>query len=88
MKKMSHPFEFRALEFVLEAVHSFLAARTTELEIAAYPALDEFTSKIGSRDLNRVHKLKGAILAAWLTTGSSCTYILSERNPKAEVAEG
>jgi len=40
------PFEFRALEVALEAICSFLAARTTELEMAAYPALDELTSKV------------------------------------------
>eukprot|EP01018_Ginkgo_biloba_P003819 Gb_33482 [translate_table: standard] len=39
------PFEFRALEVALEAICSFLDARTTELETAAYPALDELTSK-------------------------------------------
>lgn len=42
------PFEFRALEVALEAICSFLAARTTELETAAYPALDELTSKVGT----------------------------------------
>ncbi|KAK6914027.1 Mg2+ transporter protein, CorA-like/Zinc transport protein ZntB [Dillenia turbinata] len=55
------PFEFRALEVALEAVCSFLAARTTELETAAYPALDELTSKISSRNLDRVRKLKSAM---------------------------
>ena len=40
------PFEFRALEVALEAICSFLAARTTELETAAYPALDQLTSKV------------------------------------------
>lgn len=40
------PFEFRALEVALEAICSFLAARTTELETAAYPALDELTTKV------------------------------------------
>lgn len=40
------PFEFRALEVALEAICSFLDARTTELETAAYPALDELTSKV------------------------------------------
>ncbi|XP_042514685.1 magnesium transporter MRS2-I-like isoform X2 [Macadamia integrifolia] len=40
------PFEFRALEVALEAICSFLGARTTELETAAYPALDELTSKV------------------------------------------
>lgn len=40
------PFEFRALEVALEAICSFLDARTRELEAAAYPALDELTSKV------------------------------------------
>ncbi|KAI8010015.1 Magnesium transporter MRS2-2 [Camellia lanceoleosa] len=39
------PFEFRALEVALEAICSFFDARTTELETAAYPALDELTTK-------------------------------------------
>ncbi|KAK9097568.1 hypothetical protein Sjap_023065 [Stephania japonica] len=55
------PFEFRALEVALEAICSFLDARTTELETAAYPALDELTSKISSRNLDRVRKLKCAM---------------------------
>ena len=48
------PFEFRALEVTLEAVCSFLAARTTELENVAYPALDELTLKVLCRYLNLV----------------------------------
>ncbi|XP_008786166.2 magnesium transporter MRS2-I-like [Phoenix dactylifera] len=55
------PFEFRALEVALEAICSFLSARTTDLEAAAYPALDELTSKISSRNLDRVRKLKSAM---------------------------
>lgn len=55
------PFEFRALEVLLEAICSFLDARTTELEGATYPALDELTSKISSRNLDRVRKLKSAM---------------------------
>ncbi|CAJ1976424.1 unnamed protein product [Sphenostylis stenocarpa] len=54
-------FEFRALEIALEAICSFLAARTAELEMAAYPALDELTSKISSRNLDKVRKLKSAM---------------------------
>ncbi|KAL3649066.1 Magnesium transporter MRS2-I [Castilleja foliolosa] len=52
------PFEFRALEIALEAICSYLAARTIELETAVYPALDLLTSKISSRNLDRVRKLK------------------------------
>ncbi|XP_010923549.1 magnesium transporter MRS2-I [Elaeis guineensis] len=55
------PFEFRALEVALEAICSFLDARTTDLETAAYPALDELTSKISCRNLDRVRKLKSAM---------------------------
>ncbi|KAK3036871.1 hypothetical protein RJ639_031489 [Escallonia herrerae] len=55
------PFEFRALEVALESICSFLDARTRELETAAYPALDELTSKISSRNLDRVRKLKSAM---------------------------
>ena len=40
------PFEFRALEVFLEAICSFLVARTKELETDVYPALDELTSKV------------------------------------------
>ncbi|KAJ7533576.1 hypothetical protein O6H91_13G055400 [Diphasiastrum complanatum] len=55
------PFEFRALEIALESICSFLDARATELEAAAYPALDELTSKISSRNLDRVRKLKSGM---------------------------
>ncbi|CAL5392644.1 unnamed protein product [Camellia sinensis] len=55
------PFEFRALEVALEAICSFFDARTTELETATYPALDELTSKISTRNLDQVRKLKSAM---------------------------
>nr|XP_019707429.1 magnesium transporter MRS2-I isoform X2 [Elaeis guineensis] len=61
MLKAESPFEFRALEVALEAICSFLDARATELETAAYPALDELTVKISSRNLDRVRKLKSAM---------------------------
>ncbi|RAL54577.1 hypothetical protein DM860_001705 [Cuscuta australis] len=52
------PFEFRALEIALEAICSFLTARTMDLETDVYPALDMLTSKISSKNLDRVRKLK------------------------------
>ncbi|XP_071738202.1 magnesium transporter MRS2-I-like [Rutidosis leptorrhynchoides] len=55
------PFEFRALEVALEGICSFLDARARELETDAYPALDELTSMISSRNLDRVRKLKSAM---------------------------
>ncbi|KAF8047024.1 hypothetical protein N665_3253s0001, partial [Sinapis alba] len=44
-----------------DAICSLLAARTTELETSAYPALDELTLKLSSRNLERVRKLKSAM---------------------------
>ncbi|WOL08001.1 magnesium transporter MRS2-I-like [Canna indica] len=55
------PFEFRALEVALEAICSSLDTQTIELENSAYPALDELTAKISSRNLDRVRKLKSAM---------------------------
>ncbi|GAB2298303.1 Magnesium transporter MRS2-I [Dionaea muscipula] len=62
------PFEFRALEVVLEAICSFLDARTMELQVATYPALDELTFKasimfkqMSSFNLDRVRRLKSAM---------------------------
>ncbi|KAI9119070.1 hypothetical protein K1719_009745 [Acacia pycnantha] len=55
------PFEFRALEVALEAICSFLDARARELETATYPALDDLTSKISSRNLDKVRRLKSAM---------------------------
>ncbi|GAB4843272.1 Magnesium transporter MRS2-I [Ancistrocladus abbreviatus] len=55
------PFEFRALEVALEAICSFLDARTTELETAVYPALDALISKISIQNMDTVRKLKSAM---------------------------
>ncbi|XP_049406675.1 magnesium transporter MRS2-I-like [Solanum stenotomum] len=62
------PFKFRAVEVALEGVCSYLDTQTRELETAAYPALDELTSKISSRNLDRVCKLKSAKtkLTSWV----------------------
>lgn len=43
---LDFPFEFRALEVALEGVCSSLDAQTRELEISAYPALDDLTAKV------------------------------------------
>ncbi|XP_057540286.1 magnesium transporter MRS2-I-like [Amaranthus tricolor] len=55
------PFEFRALEVVLDSICSFLAARTLELEGDIYTALDQLALKISSRNLDRVRKVKSAM---------------------------
>ena len=42
------PFEFRALEVVLDSICSFLAARTLELEGDIYTALDQLALKVSA----------------------------------------
>ncbi|KAJ7977302.1 Magnesium transporter MRS2-like protein [Quillaja saponaria] len=59
--EIEFPFEFRALEVALEAICSFLDAQARDLETATYPALDELTSKISSRNLDKVRKLKSSM---------------------------
>ncbi|TKY53809.1 Magnesium transporter MRS2-7 [Spatholobus suberectus] len=61
VEEKESPFEFQAFEVVLEAICSFLAARTTELEMDSYPALDELTTQTSSRNLDRVRKLKNTM---------------------------
>lgn len=57
------PFEFRALEVALEAACTFLDTQAAELEIEAYPLLDELTSKISTLNLERVRRLKSRLVA-------------------------
>ncbi|XP_010683570.2 magnesium transporter MRS2-1 [Beta vulgaris subsp. vulgaris] len=57
------PFEFKALEVALEAACSFLDSQASELEIEAYPLLDELTSKISTSNLERVRRLKSRLVA-------------------------
>ncbi|KAG0472036.1 hypothetical protein HPP92_016582 [Vanilla planifolia] len=56
------PFEFRALEIALEAACTFLDVQASELEIEAYPFLDELTSKISTKNLERVRRLKSRLV--------------------------
>ncbi|XP_044487539.1 magnesium transporter MRS2-1-like [Mangifera indica] len=57
------PFEFRALEVALDAACTFLDSQAAELEIEAYPLLDELTSKISTLNLERVRRLKSRLVA-------------------------
>ncbi|XP_031483139.1 magnesium transporter MRS2-1-like [Nymphaea colorata] len=59
----SLPFEFRALEVALEAACTYLDAQAADLEIEAYPLLDELTSKISTLNLERVRRLKSRLVA-------------------------
>ncbi|MCO5600480.1 hypothetical protein L7F22_054593 [Adiantum nelumboides] len=56
------PFEFRALEVALEAACTFLDSQATELEVEAYPVLDELTSKVNTLNLERVRRLKSKLV--------------------------
>uniref|UniRef100_A0A804N1A5 Methyltransferase type 11 domain-containing protein n=1 Tax=Zea mays TaxID=4577 RepID=A0A804N1A5_MAIZE len=56
------PFEFCVMEVTLEAICSFLDARTIELETNAYPALDELTSKPVLSDEAMMSRLVGALI--------------------------
>ncbi|GMP72633.1 hypothetical protein CsSME_00030585 [Camellia sinensis var. sinensis] len=57
------PFEFRALEVALEIVCTFLDSQAAELEIEAYPLLDELASKISTLNLESVRRLKSRLVA-------------------------
>ncbi|KAJ9568221.1 hypothetical protein OSB04_004187 [Centaurea solstitialis] len=57
------PFEFKALEVALEAACTFLDTQAAELEIEAYPLLDELTSTISTLNLERVRRLKSRLVA-------------------------
>nr|XP_043608347.1 magnesium transporter MRS2-1-like isoform X1 [Erigeron canadensis]XP_043608348.1 magnesium transporter MRS2-1-like isoform X1 [Erigeron canadensis] len=57
------PFEFRALEVALEAACTCLDTQAAELEIEAYPLLDELTSKISTSNLEHVRRLKSRLVA-------------------------
>ncbi|RYR40976.1 hypothetical protein Ahy_A09g046718 [Arachis hypogaea] len=57
------PFEFRALEVALESACTFLDSQVSELEIEAYPLLDELTSKISTLNLERARRLKSRLVA-------------------------
>lgn len=57
------PFEFKAMEVALEAACTFLDSQASELEIEAYPLLDELTSKISTLNLERARRLKSRLVA-------------------------
>ncbi|XP_042487737.1 magnesium transporter MRS2-1-like [Macadamia integrifolia] len=57
------PFEFRALEVALDAACTFLDAQASELEIEAYPLLDELTSNISRLKLENARRLKSRLVA-------------------------
>lgn len=59
------PFEFKALEVCLESSCKRLETETSTLELEAYPALDELTSKISTLNLQRVRHIKSRLVALY-----------------------
>lgn len=57
------PFEFRALEVALEAVCTSLDSQAEDLQGEAYPFLDQLTSTISTKNLERVRRLKSRLVA-------------------------
>ncbi|CAM6112801.1 unnamed protein product [Calypogeia fissa] len=55
------PFELRVLEIALDVVCNSLEGRVNELELKAYPTLDEFTKNITSGNLELVRSLKSLL---------------------------
>ncbi|GAB4840125.1 Magnesium transporter MRS2-5 [Ancistrocladus abbreviatus] len=56
------PFEFKALELVLELTCMSLEAQANELAMEIHPVLDELASSISTLNLERVRRFKGHLL--------------------------
>eukprot|EP00201_Polytomella_parva_P003113 CAMPEP_0175077780 /NCGR_PEP_ID=MMETSP0052_2-20121109/23636_1 /TAXON_ID=51329 ORGANISM="Polytomella parva, Strain SAG 63-3" /NCGR_SAMPLE_ID=MMETSP0052_2 /ASSEMBLY_ACC=CAM_ASM_000194 /LENGTH=538 /DNA_ID=CAMNT_0016347395 /DNA_START=64 /DNA_END=1677 /DNA_ORIENTATION=+ len=56
------PFELKVLEVCLDVMASHLDFLTAELESAAYPALDALAGNTGSQHLERVRRIKNALV--------------------------
>ncbi|XP_077213071.1 magnesium transporter 6 [Tasmannia lanceolata] len=52
------PFEFQVLEIALEVVCTYLDSSVADLEIDAYPVLDELARNVSTKNLERVRSLK------------------------------
>lgn len=52
------PFEFQVLEISLEVVCTYLDSSVAELEIEAYPVLDELARNVSTKNLEHVRSLK------------------------------
>ncbi|KAG1654644.1 hypothetical protein FOA52_009200 [Chlamydomonas sp. UWO 241] len=59
---MDLPFELRALEICLDELASEFDTATSELEAAAYPALDSLATQVTSPRLERVRRIKNRLV--------------------------
>ncbi|XP_020575760.1 magnesium transporter MRS2-1-like isoform X2 [Phalaenopsis equestris] len=56
------PFEFRALEAALEAACTYLDSQAEDIQGESYPFLDQLTSTISTKNLERVRRLKSRLV--------------------------
>lgn len=52
------PFEFQVLEIALEVVCTYLDSSVADLEMEAYPVLDELARNVSTKNLELVRSLK------------------------------
>ncbi|CAL5399303.1 unnamed protein product [Camellia sinensis] len=81
------PFEFRALELVLELTCMSLDAQVKELEMEIYPVLDELASSISTLNLERVRRFKGHLLALTQRVQKVCDEIEHLMDDDGDMAE-
>lgn len=70
------PFEFQVLEIALEVVCTYLDSNVEELEIDAYPVLDELARNVSTKNLEHVRSLKSN-LTRLLARVQKVRYLLS-----------
>ncbi|KAL4428792.1 hypothetical protein ABPG77_005230 [Micractinium sp. CCAP 211/92] len=56
------PFELRVMEVALDTVARYIENMTSDLELAAHPALDALTSVINTSNLERVRRIKNRMV--------------------------
>uniref|UniRef100_A0A1J3JPC2 Magnesium transporter n=1 Tax=Noccaea caerulescens TaxID=107243 RepID=A0A1J3JPC2_NOCCA len=81
------PFEFKALELVLELSCLSLDSQVNELEMEVYPVLDELASNISTLNLEHVRRLKGRLLALTQKVQKVCDEIEHLMDDDDDMAE-
>ncbi|CAN8253671.1 unnamed protein product [Cochlearia groenlandica] len=81
------PFEFKALELVLELSCLSLDSQVNELEMEVYPVLDELASNISTLNLEHVRRLKGRLLALTQKVQKVCDEIEHLMDDDEDMAE-
>ncbi|KAL6983339.1 Magnesium transporter MRS2-5, variant 2 [Sarracenia purpurea var. burkii] len=81
------PFEFKALELVLELTCMSLDAQVKDLQMEIYPVLDELASSISTLNLERVRRFKGQLLALTQRVQKVCDEIEHLMDDDGDMAE-